>query len=170
MSEAKLQMAVIKYIDEHHPWMLYCSNKDAGNLNRRVGAMIRQMGYISGAPDLAIFEPVDGYHGLFIELKLPKAVASDDQHRFHTALRLRDYMVVVCQGYRAALTTIDDWAAKCFLEDPRRTGRLGSKWLKEEVKKKKKNTNLAKKPARGGKIKPPLAFNKTRSNRKWQTN
>jgi hypothetical protein len=67
------------------------------------------MGYTNGTPDLLIFEPRQRFHGLFIELKAEKGVASDDQLKFIAKASFNDYATAVCWGYEEAIKTIDKY-------------------------------------------------------------
>lgn len=72
------------------------------------GAKAKAEGVKKGVPDLMLPVP-RGYHGLFIELKLPGFTASDikpEQTKWHHALSDQGYQVNVCGGWQDAADTI----------------------------------------------------------------
>lgn len=62
----------------------------------------RQMGCRKGVPDLCLPIPMQGYHGLYIELKTDKGRPSKNQKRWIHALSALGYRAEVCQGWEAA--------------------------------------------------------------------
>lgn len=69
-------------------------------------------GYSNGCPDLYIFEPHNGYHGLFIEMKVAdrrKGRLSNTQERWLRRLRERGYCARVAFGRHEAKRIIDEY-------------------------------------------------------------
>lgn len=73
-----------------------------------------------GHPDLMIYEPINGYVGLAIELKKegikltkkdgsPASEHLKEQDRYLEALRQRGWKCFFCIGYDDAIATIDDY-------------------------------------------------------------
>lgn len=86
MSEDSEQMAIIKWAS----WQKWADGKLADYLHHspnggarsgREGANFKRMGTKAGFPDLFLFIPHRGYHGLFIELKRPKSKTADGKHK-----------------------------------------------------------------------------------------
>lgn len=78
--EYELQKAVCRYLDAQYPNILYMSDtvasvKLTGAQGERNKATQKQ-GF--KCPDLLIFKPSNGYHGLFIELKVKDIYRKDD--------------------------------------------------------------------------------------------
>lgn len=78
------------------------------------------MGTKAGFPDLFVFVPKGGYHGLFIELKTPKGKTadgktrragevSDNQEMMIELLSSQGYKAVVCYGYDEAVQAIKEY-------------------------------------------------------------
>ncbi len=69
-------------------------------------------GYEKGVPDLLVFEPRNGYHGLAIEMKRPRVkgrsngAVSADQRRWLTEMNSRGYLARVCFGDVAAIDLV----------------------------------------------------------------
>lgn len=89
------------------------------------GNKLKEMGTKAGFPDLFLFVPMCGYHGLFIELKRPKknkyielianhvkpvgSEAEDSQVDIISDLNSQGYLAVVAYGYDAATEFIRDY-------------------------------------------------------------
>ena len=84
---------------------------NGGYRSGREGRNFKLMGTKAGFPDLFIFIPKGGYHGLFIELKTPKGKTrqagkvSDNQEMMINRLNAVGYKVVVAYG---AIEAIDE--------------------------------------------------------------
>tara|TARA_Y100000310_G_C20335396_1_gene647253 strand:- start:36 stop:467 length:432 start_codon:yes stop_codon:yes gene_type:complete len=76
-------------------------------------------GLRSGVPDLMLAIPVDGYYGLFIEMKkgrehfkgqaAVKNAVSENQKAWMSRLRSQGYFCVVCYGFDEAKTAIQEY-------------------------------------------------------------
>lgn len=109
MSEDRLQSEVIKYIRYQYPKIRYCAS--AGGVYTGISQarkMVRN-GYVKGFPDLFIYEARNGYHGLAIELKTIKGIATKEQKEWIAALQKRNYRAEICKGLPAILDLIDDY-------------------------------------------------------------
>lgn len=77
----------------------------------RTGSLFhgKEFGFLSGMPDIYLFLPRGGYHGLFIELKSAKKSArlSVGQGQMHALLRNGGYGVQTCRGYVDAIKVIN---------------------------------------------------------------
>jgi len=69
MSEKTLHKAVCQYIRLQYPDVMF--NSDSSGIRLTIGqsVQIKALKSNRGYPDLMIFQPRNGYHGLFIELK-----------------------------------------------------------------------------------------------------
>ncbi len=68
------------------------------------GRTLKRMGVKKGVSDffLAIHDPEDGFHGLWIELKVGKGKLTPEQENFLNRKTMRGYFAVVCWGWEAA--------------------------------------------------------------------
>lgn len=93
---------------------------NGGYRSGREGKNFRLMGTKAGFPDLFVFIPKEGYHGLFIELKTPKGKTadgkthragevSDNQEMMIDRLNTVGYKAVVCYGYDETITAIKEY-------------------------------------------------------------
>lgn len=86
------------------------SYRGRGTVGILVGKRLRDMGLRAGFPDLGLFVPRSGYHGLFIEMKRTKGgQVEESQKGWHAELRARGYRVEVCKGCDAAIAAITDY-------------------------------------------------------------
>lgn len=72
----------------------------------------KAMGTQAGFPDLFLFIPKGGYHGLFIELKAKSGRVSTHQQVMIGRLTKQGYLCKVCYGANQAIDEI-----KAYLED-----------------------------------------------------
>jgi len=74
-----------------------------------VAIRMKATGYQAGFPDLFIYEPRNGYHGLAIELKVKGNYASDKQKKIIKTLNDKGYKAEICTGLDEAIDTIDNY-------------------------------------------------------------
>lgn len=78
------------------------------------GRTLKRMGVKRGVADffLALSDPEDEFHGLWIELKVGKGKLSAEQENFLNRKTMRGYFAAVCWGWEAAKECI-----LCYLRD-----------------------------------------------------
>lgn len=74
------------------------------------GRMLEE-GLRAGVPDLCLPVPRQGYHGLFIELKVDrkKSRATRLQREWLTALREQGYKAVICYGWEEGARVLQEY-------------------------------------------------------------
>lgn len=93
---------------------------NGGYRTKKEGGKFKQMGTQAGFPDLFLFIPCGGYHGLFIELKRPESKTADgkikragetnkNQERMLKRLNIMGYKAVVCYGANEAIDEIKNY-------------------------------------------------------------
>lgn len=111
MSEDSEQMAIIKWAS----WQKWADGKladylhhspNGGKRHITTATRFKAMGTKAGFPDLFLFIPCGGYHGLFIELKAPKGKTKDGKTR--QAGKVSDLQQTMidrlnAQGYKAVV-------------------------------------------------------------------
>lgn len=85
---------------------------NGGSRNIIEATKFKRMGVIAGFPDLFLFIPKGGYHGLFIELKAKGGRVSTHQQVMIGRLTKQGYLCKVCYGANQAIDEI-----KAYLED-----------------------------------------------------
>jgi len=116
MSEDRLQSEVVKYISLQYPKAKYCASLGGqyqpyqSQRNRA-----KRNGYSKGFPDLFIYEARNGYHGLALELKTIKGIATKEQKEWIEALNERGYKALICKGLPEVLQAIDDYLKRSRL-------------------------------------------------------
>ena len=104
------QIKLIEYLRLQYPKALYCASAGGMRTGWKVAKQMKMMGYISGHPDVAIYEPRGGYHGLFIEMKRCKGgVVSEEQQEFIDHLRANGYCAEICHGFDEAKLVVDNY-------------------------------------------------------------
>jgi hypothetical protein len=72
MSESKLQIAMVKWFGYFYPKRFLCAIPNGGNRSPITGAILKAEGVRAGVADLFLMEASGEFHGLWIEVKLPK--------------------------------------------------------------------------------------------------
>lgn len=110
-SEEALQLAVVCWLRCAYPGIITDSSLLQGNINN-VGLSIKanDMGYTPGFPDLFIFIPKGGFHGLFMELKNgSKGRVSDNQREIMDELIKHGYAGGVVRTFEAAKLMVTNY-------------------------------------------------------------
>lgn len=119
--EYRLQCQVCQYIDFQYPEVMYISDTIASvklTIPQQVrNKKIQKDGF--KCPDLLIFESRNGYHGLFIELKvetpfkkdgtLKKNEHLDGQQKTINRLKAKGYKALFSWGFEMTKKIIDDY-------------------------------------------------------------
>jgi hypothetical protein len=107
--EAGVQKAVIDYLKYTYPGALYCASAGGVRTSMKQAIKMKATGYVKGVPDLQIFEPMDKYHGLLIEIKDIKGVVSKEQKQWIKLLNERGYYATYSKGLEATIKVINDY-------------------------------------------------------------
>jgi hypothetical protein len=107
VSEHSEQCVVIDYCKIRRYPVFAIPN--GGSRNKAEAAKLKAEGVSAGVPDLFIPIPKQGYHGLFVEMKVGKNRTSHEQDEWLALLRKNGYKAAVCYGADAAIKTIDDY-------------------------------------------------------------
>ncbi|MCL1936854.1 MAG: VRR-NUC domain-containing protein [Candidatus Azobacteroides sp.] len=107
--EDSLQTACVKWFRLQYPNHLIHHSPNGGYRNIREAARFKEMGTISGFPDL--FIPVESkeYNGLFVELKCGKNKPTNNQLTVMDRLRKEGYLCVVCYCFDEFKETVNNY-------------------------------------------------------------
>lgn len=70
---------------------------------------LKKEGLRSGVPDVCLPVARQGFHGLFVEMKIKGNRPSDAQKEYIAQLNMQGYAVVVAYGWDAAREAIEDY-------------------------------------------------------------
>ena len=111
--EAREQIKLVDYLRLQYPKALFCASAGGMRTGWKVARQMKLMGYVSGHPDIAIYEPKGGYCGLFIEMKRCKGgVVSEEQRNYIASLLARGYFAAVANGFNEAKLVVDNYFSK----------------------------------------------------------
>ena len=82
---------------------------NGGDRNRGTGARLKLEGVKRGVPDICLPVARNGYHGLYIELKVGENVPSEYQAAFLGRLNDQGYCALVCYGAADAYRALVDY-------------------------------------------------------------
>lgn len=105
-SEATEQETVIQWCGWHegkYPELkLIFHIPNGGSRNTIEAANLKRQGVKAGVPDLCLPVPMNGFHGLYIEMKYGRNKSTEKQEKWQKALREQGYYVAVCYGAEEA--------------------------------------------------------------------
>ena len=104
-SEEEEQVAVVKWCKLHGVPVVHVPNE--GKRSAAAGAALKRAGMQSGFPDLFIPKPVNGYHGLMIEMKVGKNKPTANQIEWLKTLAGEGYATCVRWGSDSTIQTIE---------------------------------------------------------------
>lgn len=105
--EQTVQIQIANYLKLKYPKLLWTISPVGLIISRNMGILAVRMGYQKGTPDIMIFEPRYGFHGLFLELKVEGGTVSDEQTNFLKTATTKGYVSIVCWGYQDAVAVIE---------------------------------------------------------------
>lgn len=90
---------------------------NGGKRDARTAAILKRSGVKKGVPDLCLPVPRNGYHGLWIELKVGANKPTFDQKRWLNELNRQGYLAKVCVGYSEAIQLITDYLKGAMINE-----------------------------------------------------
>ena len=111
MSEHQEQVMLITWFRMQYPkYAKYLWAIPNGGSRHIVAAVkLKAEGVMAGVSDLFLMIPKDGWHGLFIEMKVRGGKLSDSQKEFMGLATLMGYQAVVCYGFESAKDAITEY-------------------------------------------------------------
>lgn len=99
-------------------WCLFAV-PNGGKRNKFEAFNLKKQGVKSGVSDMTLQVARGGYNGLWIELKVGRRKATDNQNKFLKEMREQGYFAVVCYRASEAISTIIDYLEmdhdECFI-------------------------------------------------------
>lgn len=115
-TESHIQQACVRAFRYQHPQLarLLIAIPNGGARSAKTGALLKAEGVVAGAPDLFLFVPSNGYHGLAIEMKTAKGRQQDTQKAMQRHLEAQGYKYIVCRSFGAFQQEITDYLTHKF--------------------------------------------------------
>lgn len=117
--EQKLQEQYAVYL--YSRGALFCASAGGMRTNMKTAIKMKRTGYKAGHPDIVIYEPRTGWHGMAVELKCG-SYATPEQKEWQSELTIRGYYSVIIPG------KLDFWEARDFIIE------ATDRYLKGEIK------------------------------------
>lgn len=106
-SEDQEQSWLVAWFRKTHAPARIFAIPNGGHRSKTQGMLLKATGVSAGVPDLFIPEPRNGFHGLFIEMKVQDGGAvSKEQKDWLAHLQERGYRAEVCCGFEEAKSVI----------------------------------------------------------------
>lgn len=106
-TESQEQIVVIDYCRYKRIPIFHIPN--GGSRNRIEAANLKRQGVKPGVPDLMLPVAKQGYHGLFIEMKVGYNKPTKNQERWIELLRKNGYLAKTCWGAKEAIDLITNY-------------------------------------------------------------
>lgn len=107
--EDELQSACVTTFRLMFPGRIIFAIPNGGKRNVREAARMKKQGVLAGVPDLCIPEPMNGFHGLYIEMKSQKGTLSPAQKEMIALLEERGYWCEVCKSFDEFMATVNKY-------------------------------------------------------------
>lgn len=112
-SEHQEQAALVRwatlYSNDYPALALLFAIPNGGARDAVTGARLKAEGVRAGVPDMYLPVARDGWHGLFIELKVGRNKPSKHQEWWSEKLTEQGYLAVVCWGWHDAAGLLVDY-------------------------------------------------------------
>jgi hypothetical protein len=111
MTEHQEQVITIKWFRLQYPKLSNClwAIPNGGVRNIGTAIKLKSEGVLAGVPDLFLMIPKNGFHGLFIEMKIKGGKLQPNQKEFMKLANALAYKSVVCYGFEEAKNVISDY-------------------------------------------------------------
>lgn len=109
--ESRLQQACVAWFRSTYPqhhWLLFAI-PNGGFRNKVTAKYIQAEGALSGVWDLFLSIPMNGQHGLYIEMKIKPNKLTDNQAKFMYVVAFKGYATAVCYTEEEFKTAIIDY-------------------------------------------------------------
>lgn len=103
-SEDAIQMALLEWLrlHDHRAWELTHHSPNGGARSAITGARLKALGVRRGFPDLTLWLPRGGFHGLAVELKTAKGRPTSEQLAWLNHMSAIGWCAALCTGFDAA--------------------------------------------------------------------
>lgn len=106
-----IQVRLFYYVSQQYP-VLYdymFSVPNGGKRDASVASQLSQEGLKAGIQDIFIMIPLNGYHGLMLEVKTEQGTAQKNQKTTYDRFTALGYLCHIEKGYEACKKAIDDY-------------------------------------------------------------
>ena len=113
MTEKQIQTAYFAWLELKYRYAFYQSLHPRSAVNAGKEFLRKLEGNTAGAPDILILLPLNGYHGLAIELKTERNYKiQDNQRNWIDCLNLYGYYARICFGLDSAIAETEKYFGK----------------------------------------------------------
>lgn len=111
MTEHQEQVLTVKWFRLQYPKLSNClwAIPNGGVRNIGTAIKLKSEGVLAGVPDLFLMIPKNGFHGLFIEMKIQGGKLQPNQKEFLKLANALEYKAVACYGFEEAKKVISDY-------------------------------------------------------------
>jgi hypothetical protein len=109
-TESNEQIAAMDWLREQHPHIaehtMHIGNERKASY---FAGFIMKKGVLKGASDLFMAWPLNGFHGLFIEVKSKIGKPTLEQKAFIERMRIVGYRAEICYGAEEVINTMQEY-------------------------------------------------------------
>jgi hypothetical protein len=103
------QVKVVQHIRAFYPDVIIAAIPNGGDRTASERVKLNSEGVLAGMPDLCVLEPLNGFHGLFVEMKTKDGVVSGKQSKIGLQLNARNYLCLVARSAQDAIKIIEEY-------------------------------------------------------------
>jgi hypothetical protein len=103
------QVKLVAYIRAFHPDIIVAAIPNGGNRSSSERLRLAHEGVLAGMPDLCVLEPLNGFHGLFVEMKTKIGVVSHKQSALSKQLNDKGYLCLIARSANEGIKLIEDY-------------------------------------------------------------
>lgn len=107
--ESTLQIGCVRWFRYQYPRLTLFAIPNGGNRNLITAMTMKREGVLAGVADLFLAFPSQGFHGLWIEMKIGKGRQSQEQKYFQTDMEKQGYKYVVCRSFEEFKNEIEKY-------------------------------------------------------------
>ena len=115
MTEDQIQASCVQWFRMQYKDPIIFAIPNGGSRHVAEAMKLKRTGVLSGVPDLFVPLPMNGYGGLFIEMKRPKGYLTKNQKEMIGKLRDFGYKVEVCKSLDSFMEVVKDYMSASMM-------------------------------------------------------
>lgn len=103
------QVKLVQRVRAFYPDVIIAAIPNGGDRTALERVRLYSEGVLAGMPDLCVFEPSSGFHGLFIEMKTKTGRQSKEQQEMAERLNAKGYLCLIARSANEGFNIVEDY-------------------------------------------------------------